>query len=85
MVIKVYSQSTCNPCKLLKKSLQEASFASNIEFILLDDNPGLARELNIRTVPTTILYDASGNEVQRISGNNPVEIKKAVEATGSIS
>jgi len=80
MKIKVYSQSNCNPCKALKKQLEEANLVTNLEFILLDDNPSLAKELNIRTVPMTILFDDSGNEVRRISGSNFLEIKKAAEA-----
>lgn len=74
--IKVYSSKTCNPCKLLKQSLTDSGLSSNIEFILLDEQPELAKELGIRTVPTTIIYQ-QGKEVSRISGNNPSEILKA--------
>lgn len=74
--IKVFSASWCNPCKQLKATLQQLNLSSNLEFILIDEQPELAKQLGIRSVPTTIIYEG-GNEVQRISGNNPNEIMKA--------
>lgn len=76
--IKVYGASWCNPCKQLKQSLANSGLTSNIEFILIDEQPELAKELGIRSVPTTIIYH-QGKEVSRISGNNPSEILKATQ------
>lgn len=80
MKIKVFSASWCNPCKSLKASLASSSISTNIEFIDIEANQSLTKEMGIRTVPTTVLYNDSGVEVQRISGNNPVLILKATEA-----
>lgn len=77
--IKVYSSNSCNPCKQLKAVLSTSTISSNIEFILLDDTPEVAKQLGIRTVPTTIIYEGE-TEVQRISGNNPLQIIQAAES-----
>lgn len=77
--IKVYSAAWCQPCKQLKATLQQLNLSSNLEFILIDEQPELAKQLGIRSVPTTIIYQGD-TEVQRISGNNPNEIMKATHA-----
>lgn len=60
----------CAPCKTLEPKLQkmEAEFP-NIAFysVNVDDDPGLAKQYKIRSVPTVILL-RDGQEVTRIAG-----------------
>lgn len=60
----------CAPCKALEPKLAkiEAEFP-DISFysVSVDDNPGLAKQYKIRSVPTVILLK-DGQEVNRIAG-----------------
>lgn len=62
----------CGPCKSLipRLELLESKY-QNVEFVKVnvDENSDLALELNIRTVPTVIIYDGK-SLVERTTGAN---------------
>lgn len=54
---KYFTASWCGPCKAFKPIIQELIAEGNsIEIIDIDSNESLARELNIRSVPTTVIF-----------------------------
>jgi len=60
----------CGPCKTFEPVLRKvgAEFPSISLFeVNVDDQPSLAKEYQIRSVPTVILF-RDGREVKRISG-----------------
>tara|TARA_R110000851_G_scaffold284403_2_gene437973 strand:- start:240 stop:497 length:258 start_codon:yes stop_codon:yes gene_type:complete len=66
--IKYFSAKWCGPCKVFKPIMKELSSEGyDIEFIDGDDNPKIANEYNIRSVPTTIVEE-NGIEVGRFLG-----------------
>lgn len=69
MKLQVFTMQSCNPCKQLKDNISKAGLVTNIEFFDVSENMQLAKQHNIRSVPTTLLVDAAGNVLQRISGS----------------
>ena len=70
--IIIFSAQWCSPCRMFKPVLDKISKELNIPFyaINIDEESELATELNIRSVPTTFLYN-SLNEVTTIPGIKP--------------
>ena len=58
-VAKYFSATWCGPCKSFKPIMQELSDEGyDITFIDIDkDNGGLAKQYNVRSVPTTIIEE----------------------------
>lgn len=59
-----FSATWCGPCKVVAKQLEGLDF-TNID--IDEDQDGLARKSNVRSVPT-IIFMKDGVEVQRHSG-----------------
>ncbi len=70
--IIIFSAPWCQPCRMFKPVLDKISKELNIPFyaINIDEELELATELNIRSVPTTFLYNSS-NEITIIIGAKP--------------
>jgi len=65
---KYFSATWCGPCKVFKPTMKELSDEGyDIEFLDGDENPKLASQYNIRSVPTTVI-EVDGKEVDRIIG-----------------
>lgn len=57
MKIQYFSAGWCSPCRLLKPLFQKVMAANpdvEYEMIDIDDNPDLAQQMNVRSVPTLI-------------------------------
>jgi len=67
----------CIPCKMMKPILAELKKEypgkMEVEFINVDQAPDIARQYNVRAIPTQIFFDASGKEVFRHMGFFPKE------------
>ena len=63
--------SWCQPCKSLARSLDLQGI--KIEAVDIDENREMAIKYNIRGVPTILILDDNGAEVERIVGAMPTE------------
>tara|TARA_B100001989_G_scaffold109552_1_gene76930 strand:- start:1703 stop:2032 length:330 start_codon:yes stop_codon:yes gene_type:complete len=70
-----FEASWCGPCKALNPTLQR--YADDFEEVLevyvvdVDEDPDLAVEHKVRSVPTTILFNENGIELSREVGVFP--------------
>lgn len=77
-VLKFYAD-WCGPCQMLGKTIESSNLQTQFESIDIDLNSEIARQYNIRGVPTLVMVDESGNEVRRMSGYlNPTQLKQFV-------
>ena len=59
-VAKYFSATWCGPCKAFKPIIQELSDEGyDITILDVDTNSDLAKQYNIRSVPTTIIEERS--------------------------
>lgn len=61
----------CGPCKALDKAIKESTQVQFLDYVQKDLDSLQSeevQELKVRGVPTLILYDNSGQEIQRKSG-----------------
>ena len=57
-VAKYFSATWCGPCQTFKPIMEELSEEGyDITFIDIDKSGGLAKQYNIRSVPTTIIEE----------------------------
>lgn len=73
MKIITFSGEWCKPCKqfapTFKKIIEHYNFSDVINVDVDDDESGFVKQFNIKSVPTTLLIDESGMEVERLGGN----------------
>lgn len=63
-----FSATWCMPCKGLSLTLKNDQIKMDIEDIDIDENFEMAKQYNVRSVPTMVLLDSSGVEVRRLLG-----------------
>lgn len=65
----------CGPCKVIGPQMDEMHEAGVIDLTSLniEENMQRAREAGIRGVPTIIVRDDEGNELQRFAGLGPLK------------
>lgn len=70
MKILKFSAEWCGPCKTQVSVIKSlgTKLTTPIENIDIDEQDELARSYNVRSVPTLILLDETGNEIKRHSG-----------------
>lgn len=70
MKVLKFSASWCGPCKMLGKTIESVKDQTDmlIEEVDIDQQTELAKQYQIRGVPTLVLLDNTGNEVKRKSG-----------------
>ena len=81
-MIKAFTATWCGPCKMLKPILHRLNEEGTIEveFYDIDEYSELAKEYEIKAVPTLICVKEN-KEVKRIVGYKPAkEIVKEYEA-----
>ena len=52
-----FTASWCGPCKMLAKNLESVNTDIPIEVIDIDEQPDLATEFGIRSVPTLVMME----------------------------
>jgi len=71
-VLADFGKGTCIPCKMMQPILEELQdeYQGRSEILILDvgEYPGLTRSYSIRTIPTQIFFNASGEEIKRHVG-----------------
>ena len=69
--IKYFSAAWCGPCKTFKPVMNEvAGEGHSVQFIDIDQSSALAKQYNVRSVPTTVIEE-NGVEVDRFVGGLP--------------
>ena len=68
--LKFYA-TWCGPCKALSAVVESAKdkLPMPVEDIDIDEQFDLAKKYNVRSVPTIVVVDDSGNEVKRAVGS----------------
>jgi len=69
--IYYFSAPWCGPCKQLAPTMEKSSLP--FQKVNVDEDQTLSAKYGIRNVPTLVKVDASGNEVSRLVGNNPLD------------
>lgn len=82
-VLVDFTAEWCPPCKRLAPVLEElsAEYAGHLRFVAVDvdDNPDLAAQYGIQSMPTLVLFQR-GREVQRMVGYAPkAQIKRQLD------
>lgn len=75
IVVKKFSAEWCSPCRLLKQTMNVVkSEIQGVNFIDIDvdDNPSVATEYKIRSIPVVII-EKNGTIVERLTGVFPKE------------
>lgn len=68
----------CGPCKQQTQIMQDASF--DYESVDIDEEQDRAREENVTSIPTIIVYGEDGDEIERFTGVTQLEkLEKAME------
>lgn len=73
IVLVDFFATWCGPCKMLSPILEElASDRNNIKFVKMDvdENPNIAKEFGIMSVPTLVLFK-DGQEIAKQTGFLP--------------
>ena len=66
--IKYFTATWCGPCQRFKPIMQEvANEGHSVQFIDIDSQENLARQYNVRSVPTVVV-EQNGSEVNRLIG-----------------
>jgi|TARA_Y100000389_G_C17040653_1_gene307974 thioredoxin-like negative regulator of GroEL len=69
--IYYFSAPWCGPCKMLGPVMDKSGLP--FQKINVDSDSTLSAKYGIRNVPTLVKVDASGNEISRLVGNNPLD------------
>tara|TARA_R110002050_G_scaffold187864_1_gene322265 strand:- start:30 stop:275 length:246 start_codon:yes stop_codon:yes gene_type:complete len=72
--IKYFTATWCGPCQRFKPIMQEvANEGHSVQFIDIDSQEDLARQYNVRSVPTVVI-EQNGSEVNRLIGASTKEV-----------
>ena len=64
-----FSAPWCGPCKMFGPVMDRISQSGIlVEKVNVDTAPAVAAAYNVRSVPTVVLVNASGNEISRFVG-----------------
>jgi len=66
--ILYFSSTWCGPCKMLGPIMESVGNEVNYQKIDVDSNQELSMKYGIRNIPTLVLVDNNGNELNRSTG-----------------
>lgn len=69
----------CNPCQQAKRYIKSIGAEDKIAYIDVEENEALVGEYKIRNLPTFILLDFDGKEVERFTGFDKAKIDALLE------
>lgn len=67
----VFSASWCGPCKAFKPTLLQLE-QDRLVYIDIDELPEIRQDYDVRSVPTVVLVDEDGKELERFVGAQPL-------------
>ena len=74
----------CGPCRMIGPSLEEIAKELDgkvrIAKVNVDENPGIAGQLGIRSIPTLMLYKDGKMASQKVGASPKGELKKWIAA-----
>jgi thioredoxin len=65
--ILYFSATWCGPCKNFKPIMESVSNSIPVQFVDVDQNPTLAAQYNIRSIPT-LIFLKDGQEINKRPG-----------------
>jgi thioredoxin len=65
--ILYFSATWCGPCKNFKPIMESVSNSIPVQFVDVDQNPTLAAQYNIRSIPT-LVFLKDGQEINKKPG-----------------
>jgi thioredoxin 1 len=65
--ILYFSSTWCGPCKNFKPIMESVSNSIPVQFIDIDQNPALATQYNIKSIPT-LIFLKDGQEINKRPG-----------------
>ena len=72
--VKYFTATWCGPCQRFEPIMQEvANEGHSVQFIDIDSQEDLARQYNVRSVPTVVI-EQNGSEVNRLIGASTKEV-----------
>ena len=75
-IILQASASWCNPCQQAKRYVKSIGAEDKIAYIDVEENEALVSEYKIKNLPTFILLDFDGKEVERFTGFDKAKIDR---------
>ena len=78
-IILQMSTKWCNPCKEAKRYIKSIGAEDKIAYIDVEENEALASEYKIKNVPTFILLNVDGKEVERFIAFDKAKIDRLLE------
>ena len=78
-IILQASASWCSPCGQAKRHIKAIGAEDKVVYIDVEENEALVSEYKIKNLPTFILLDFDGKEVERFVGFDKVKIDKMIE------
>ena len=67
--ILYFSAPWCGPCRMLGPTMNSVADQVNFTKINVDEDTNISVKYGIRNVPTLVLVDQSGKELNRLVGN----------------
>lgn len=87
-VIIDFSATWCGPCQMIAPYVHELAESNKdvvtFKFIDIDENTSLADEYKVEAVPTFVLLDADGREIDRLTGADQTELDNLVSKARSL-
>ena len=78
-IILQFSASFCNPCQQAKRYIKSIGAEDKVAYIDVEANEALVSLYKIKNLPTFILLDFDGKEVERFVGFDKVKIDELLE------